>query len=225
MKSDVEIQKDVIDQLTWEPILYDTEIGIAVKNGVVTLSGTVSNYFQKVAAEHAVKKVAGVKALAENIIVGIAADFVRSDTELADAVVHALKWNISVPDDRIMVKVENGVVSLEGEVEWDFQRAAAETSVVHIAGVKMVNNFITIQPKITPINIKQKIAESFERSATIDAGKIEVEVNGGKVTLNGKVRSFAEQDDAITAAWSAPGVSEVINNLELETMEYEWGNV
>lgn len=222
MKNDVEIQKDVIDQLSWEPILHETEISVAVRNGVVTLSGNVSNYFQKIAAEHAVKKVAGVKALAENILVGITADFVRSDTEIADAVVHALKWNIAVPDGKIMAKVENGVVSIEGEVEWDFQRAAAESSVVHIAGVKMVNNFVTIQPKITPSNIKEKIANTFERSATIDAGKIEVHVNGGTVTLNGKVRSFAELDDAVTAAWSAPGVNHVINNLELETVEYVW---
>lgn len=220
MKSDVEIQKDVIDQLAWEPILRGTEIGVGVRNGVVTLSGTVSNYFQKIAAEHAAKKVAGVKALAENILVGITADFERSDTEIADAVVHALTWNISVPEDKVIAKVENGVVTLEGELEWDFQRASAENAVAHIAGVKMVNNFVTIKPKITPSNIKQKIAEYFERSATIDAGKIEVEVNGSTVTLNGKVRSFAELDDAVTAAWSAPGVSHVINNLELETMEY-----
>lgn len=222
MKSDVEIKKNVIDQLNWEPVLQSTELGVAVKNGVVTLSGTVPTYSQKMAAEHAVKKVAGVKALAENVTVGIAPDYERSDTELADAVVHALKWNISVPDDKIMIKVENGIVALEGEVEWEYQRAAAVKTVEHLAGIKLVHNFITIRPGINATDIKQKISAAFDRSATIDAGKINVQVQDGIVTLTGKVRSFAEQDDAVNAAWLAPGVSQVENNLELEENEYRW---
>lgn len=155
MKTDIEIQKNVIAQLNREPLLHATGIGISVKNGVVALSGVVNNCSEKVAAEHAVKKVAGVKALAENLQVGIMPDFSRSDTGIANAIVHALKWNMSVPEDKIMVKVENGVVSLEGEVECECERMAAKECVVHLAGVNAVHNYITVKPQVTPVNIKE----------------------------------------------------------------------
>ncbi|MBO9201972.1 MULTISPECIES: BON domain-containing protein [Niastella] len=222
MKSDIEIRKDVMDQLMWEPILNESEIGVFVKHGIVTLYGKVDTYSKKVAAEQAVKKVAGVKAVAEEIQVGIATEFHRTDTEIAEAVLHALSWNILVPDESIEVKVEDGYVSLNGEVDWDYQRQAAIKAIDNLAGIKMVNNFITIRPSITPANIKEKIAAAFERSATIDSGKINVEVDGRKVTLTGKVRSFAEQEDAVYAAWAAPGVDQVEDRLELEESVLVW---
>jgi osmotically-inducible protein OsmY len=222
MKNDMEIRKDVMDQLNWEPILRGTEIVVSVKDGIVALSGRVNNYSLKMAAEHAVKKVAGVKAVAEEIQVGISPLFRKSDIELADAVLHALKWNVCVPDEKIMVKVEDGVVSLERVLDWDYQRRAASKSIDNLAGLKAVYNFITLKPSLTTSDIKHIITAAFERIATIDAEKIIVEVDGGKVTLSGKVRSFAEQDDAVNAAWTAPGVNEVENNMELEDSVYAW---
>ncbi|AEV98637.1 ornithine aminotransferase [Niastella koreensis] len=222
MKSDIEIQKDVIDQLNYEPILQSEKIEVSVKNGVVTLSGIVKFYSQKMAAEHAVKKVAGVRAVAEEIQVGHSPLLKKSDPELAEAVLQALRWNTMVPAEKIMVKVEDGIVSLEGELDWDYQRIAASKSINNLAGVIAVHNFITLKPRMTTNDIKQKIKTAFERIATIDAEKVMVEVDGGKITLSGKVRSFAEQEDAINAVWSAPGVTEVENHMELEDSVYAW---
>lgn len=220
MKSDIEIQKDVIEQLKWEPFLNAAQIGVSVKNGIVTLSGQVDTYSKKMLAEKAAKKVAGVKAIAEDIQVGISPSYKRSDAEIAEAVVNALKWHTMIPEDKIKVSVEEGNVKLEGDVEWEYQRSQAKTTVENLMGVRFVTNLIAVKPKITPYELQQKITASFQRSANIDAGKVSVDVTGSKVTLRGKVRSFAEKEDAENAVWAAPGIVSVENKLLIEEPEY-----
>jgi len=220
MKSDLEIQKDVMAEIMWQPFLKSSEIGVAVKNGVVTLSGQVDAYSKKLAAERAAKKVSGVKAVAEDIQVGVSPDFHKTDTEIAEAVVNALKWHVAVQEEKIKIKVENGYVRLDGEVESEYQRTSAQSAIENLTGVQSVLNLIIIKPKVKPSDIQQKINSAFRRSANIDSGKITAEVFGNKVTLRGKVRSFAEKDDAERAAWSAPGVANLESHLEIEVPEF-----
>lgn len=217
MKTDVEIQKDVMDELYWEPSLSSGEIGVSVKNGIVTLSGTVDSYMKKVAAENAAKRVAGVKAVAEDIEISYTPQGKRSDTAIAEAVVNALKWHSAMQENKIKVKVDNGRVTLEGDVEWEFQRNSARYMVENLQGVTGINNLIKIKPSAKNVDVARKINEAFHRSATIDSGKIKVGVNGSKVTLSGKVRSYAEKRDAENAAWKAPGVMEIENKLEIDS--------
>lgn len=222
MTSDFQIQKNVMEQLKWEPFLNASEIGVAVKNGIVTLSGHVDSYAKKLTAENAAKKVAGVKAIAEDLQIGVSPAFAKTDTEIAEAVVNALKWHSAVREEKIKMKVEDGNVRLDGEVEWDYQRRNAETAIENLNGVRSVTNLITVKPKASPQDIEQKINAAFHRSATIDAEKIHAGVVGSKVILRGTVRSYAEKKDAENAAWSAPGISYVENKINIEIPEYAY---
>jgi osmotically-inducible protein OsmY len=220
MKTDLEIQKNVQEQLRWEPILNAAEIGVAVKDGVVTLTGQVDSYVKKMAVEKAAKRVGGVKAVAEEIQVGLSAAGKRTDAEIAAAVVHALKWDTSVPDDKLQTEVENGFVTLTGQVDWAYQRTAAQQAIEKLTGVKFVFNNITLKTRPVLADIKEKIKAALVRDATIDADKISITLLDNKVVLSGTVRSLTEKEDAELAAWAAPGVSRVQNSIQVDQEEF-----
>ncbi|HEY0031281.1 MAG TPA: BON domain-containing protein [Bacteroidia bacterium] len=217
MKTDLEIQQDVMEELKWEPYLTASEIGVSVRKGVVTLSGIVDTFAKKVLAEKAALRVAGVKAVAEDIEVEPVSDGIKNDTEIAEAVMHALKWNSAVQEEKIKVKVENGWVTLEGEVQWEFQRNTIKAAVEPLVGVVGISNYIDIRPEVKAEDVKRQINSAFHRSATVDAENVKISVNGSKVVLSGKVRSYSEKQDAEDAAWAAPGVITVENNIEVDS--------
>ncbi len=213
MKPDKELQENVIDELKWDPKINSAEIGVAVKNGIVTLSGSVDSYAKKLATENAVKRVKDVKGIAEEITVKLLPDGRRTDAEIGEAAVNALKWNNGVPDDKIKVTVENGWLNLEGQLDWQFQKDAATLAVDDIIGVKGVTNLITIKPRVNIPVIRDSIKKALERSADIEADRIIIETQGNKITLRGKARSWSERNEVERAAWCAPGVMEVEDNL------------
>jgi len=213
MKTDTELQQDVMTELQWEPTIKAAEIGVGVTDGVVTLSGYVDSFWKKWAAERAAARVFGVKGVVEKIQVRLSGSFKRSDEDIGGAVANALEWNVAVPYDRVKVQVEDGLVTLSGEVDWWYQKDAAEDAVRKLVGVVLVSNHITVKPAVKPMDLKGKIENAFRRNALLDARRIKIETLGRKVILRGSVRSWAERAEAQWAAWAAPGVSEVENDI------------
>jgi len=220
LRNDSEIQKDVLDELKWDPSFEDDDVAVAVRDGVVTLAGYVKSYADKWRAERVVSGVKGVKAIANDLEVRLSSGTERADPDIARAALDALKWNISVPHDRIKVKVEKGWVTLEGNVDWYYQREAAERSVRYLTGVKGVTNLVAVQTRPVPSDVKRKIKEALQRGAQFDADHITVDVDGNRAILKGTVRSYTEWRDAERAARNAPGVIAVENKLVIDPSVY-----
>lgn len=213
--SDLTLRQEILDELEWEPSVDAAHIGVVVDEGIATLSGHVSSYTEKLAAERAVTRVKGVTAIAENIEIRYPAAKRTADDQIAKRVVDIINWQVSVPSDRIKVKVEKGWVTLTGEVDWHFQKVDAEKSVRRLSGVMGIANLIGLKPRVEAKDVKKRIEEALKRNAEIEAQNIRVIVQGGKVTLDGKVDSWAERQRVENTVWSAPGVLSVDDRLSV----------
>lgn len=212
MKTDQELKRDVERELEWDPGIDASAIGVAVRDGAVILTGEVSTYLEKWRAVRAAERVHGVRAVADEIVVRLPGEYERTDADIARAVANALEWDPAVPTT-VKATVKDGHVTLRGEVEWEYQREAAQRAVRHLMGVRGVTDLVVVRPKVTPIDVKQKIREALERQALLDAKSIDVESLNGTVVLKGHVHSRIEAEAAEKAAWSTPGVTKVENKL------------
>ena len=216
MKTDAELKKDVEAELAWDPNVADTRIGVAVNDNVVTLTGHLDSYAEKVAAERAARRVSGLRALAVEIDITPIGRHARSDTEIAAATRHALSWSSQVPDECVKVTVEAGRVKLEGELDWEYQRRSAEQAIRPLLGVKGITNNIHIKARAVPADLTLRIQGALTRQALREANRVHLSVDGGKVTLEGPVHSWAERSAIEGAVWSAPGVVKVLNRISVE---------
>ncbi len=216
MKFDKDIQRDVENELQWDPSLDERAIGVKVQDGVVTLVGDVAHYADRYTAGEAAKRVNGVRAIANELQVKIPKPGERNDIDIANAAANALKWNVSLGSSNIKAVVGHGWITLSGQVEYGYQRSAAESAVRYLLGVTGIVNEIIIKPGVKTADVKQKIEAAFQRQATLDAKDIDVKVSDSQVTLKGHVHSWQEKDDAARAAWAAPGVAKVENQLQVQ---------
>ncbi|SDZ50499.1 Osmotically-inducible protein OsmY, contains BON domain [Variovorax sp. YR634] len=213
MKTDTQLRNDIQAELTWAPEVKTSDVGVIVKDGVVTLTGHLASHAEKYAVERAVQRVHGVKALAVELTVKLPFDNQRTDADIAMAVECALDWNALVPDDKIHPLVESGWITLAGEVEWGYQRSAAESAVRDLMGVTGVSNLVKVKPKVSPADVEKKIHDALSRQADREARKLAITVNGSQVTLRGTVHSWTDRDAVQGAAWATPGVTVVVNDL------------
>ena len=215
-RTDAQIQADILSELKWDARVLPNEIGVVVKDAVVTLTGWVDSYTKKWAAEEAAHRVRGVKAVANDIEVRLSTAEERNDADIAAAAVRALEWDALISTDRLDVTVSKGWITLKGEVEWQYQRQDAERVIRRLAGVKGVSNLLVVKPRVAPADLKQKIEQALIRNAEVDANRIIVEVQGSKIILKGTVRSWTEKEEAERQAWLAPGVSSVENRIVID---------
>lgn len=216
MRTDTDVQQDVLEELRWEPSLRNDDIAVAVRSGVITLAGYVDSYLDKWKAERVASRVKGVKAVVNDLEVRLPTTSQRNDPDIAHAVADALKWNVWVPDHRIRVRIDKGWVTLEGEADWYYEREEAERAVRRITGVRGITNLVSVRSRPTPSDLKQRIKDALERGADFDADRITIEIEEDKAILRGTVRAFTEKRDAERAALNAPGVRQIDNRITVD---------